>query len=59
MMVAAHNSDLFAARELGFQTAFFARPMEYGPDQASDLEADQQWDYIVGDLEELAGKLNC
>lgn len=59
MMVAAHNADLFAARELGFQTAFFARPMEYGPDQAGDLEADQQWDYIVGDLEELAGKLNC
>ena len=36
-MVAAHNSDLAAARNCGLRTAFIPRPMEHGPDQTSDL----------------------
>src|SRR5271156_2002132 len=33
MMVAAHASDLQAARKLGFRTAFVWRPLEYGPER--------------------------
>ena len=46
MMVAAHNSDLVAARKAGLMTGFFARPTEYGPNQKIDLEADEGWDFI-------------
>ena len=41
MMVAAHNYDLKAAQEVGFQTAFIRRPTEHGPDQRIDLEANR------------------
>jgi 2-haloacid dehalogenase len=54
MMVAAHNYDLGAARSHGMRTAFVPRPLEYGPEQASDLKADENWDLIVGDFDELA-----
>src|SRR5215218_9318960 len=37
MMVAAHNSDLVTAAQCGLQTAFVPRPVEYGPNQTSDL----------------------
>ena len=59
LMVAAHNSDLAAARELGLGTAFIPRPTEYGPDQDFDLEAEQNWDYIVKDLVDLADQLSA
>lgn len=32
MLVAAHEDDLDAAKQCGLQTAFIARPDEYGPD---------------------------
>ena len=35
MLVAAHPSDLRAARDAGLKTAYVARPLEYGP--ISDL----------------------
>lgn len=57
VMVAAHNDDLEAAQNLGFATAFVPRPLEYGPNQDSDLEADGNWDYVCDDLIELAGRL--
>jgi 2-haloacid dehalogenase len=57
MMVAAHNADLRAARALGLRTAFIPRPHEYGPGQASDLSAEEEWDIVAGDIEELAVKL--
>lgn len=31
MLVAAHRSDLRAAREAGLRTAYVSRPLEYGP----------------------------
>jgi 2-haloacid dehalogenase len=52
-MVAAHNGDLAAARELGFATAFVARPTEHGPDQTSDLEPADDWDIVAADFREL------
>ncbi|MDQ2857953.1 MAG: haloacid dehalogenase type II [Candidatus Eremiobacteraeota bacterium] len=59
MMCAAHNDDLAAARAAGLQTAFIARPTEYGPGQTSDLEPAQRWDVIATDLEDLATKMGA
>lgn len=53
MMVAAHNSDLAAARESGLQTAFIPRPTEHGPGQSTDIEATSDWDVIAGGMDEL------
>ena len=57
MMVAAHNSDLHAARECGLHTAFVRRPAEHGPGQTTDLEAEADWDVIAEDFENLADRL--
>lgn len=57
MMVAAHNSDLAAAREAGLKTAFLPRPEEHGAGQTSDLEAASDWDVVAADLEDLAERL--
>ena len=57
LMVAAHNDDLVVAAELGFGTAFVARPTEYGPNQQSDLIAESEFDYVTQSLEELASQL--
>ncbi|MEM7719598.1 MAG: haloacid dehalogenase type II [Pseudomonadota bacterium] len=53
-MVAAHNDDLRAAAAVGMQTAFVARPTEYGPDQASDLAPAGDWDFVARDFLHLA-----
>ena len=57
MLVAAHNYDLAAARSHGMATAFVPRPREYGPSQTSDLRAEDDWDLVVGDFEDLAAAL--
>ena len=57
-LVAAHNSDLAAARACGFRTAFVPRPREHGPEQRSDLEADGPWDVVADDFLALASALN-
>lgn len=57
MMVAAHNEDLTQARALGMQTAFVARPTEYGPNQTSDLGPEADWEFVVASTEELADRL--
>jgi 2-haloacid dehalogenase len=59
MLVAAHNDDLAAARRCGFRTAFVARPTEYGPAQAKDLVAEQEWDFVARDFGDLADRLGC
>jgi 2-haloacid dehalogenase len=50
---------MHAARALGLRTAFFARPGEYGPNQARDLVAESDWDVIAADIEDLATQLGC
>ena len=57
MMVAAHNSDLAAARALGLKTAFLPRPTEYGPGQTTDLEATEGWDVVAADLIDLGRRM--
>ena len=57
LLVAAHNSDLRAAKALGFATCFVPRPTEYGPGQTEDLTADGPWDLVVDDFAALAAAL--
>ena len=59
LMVAAHNSDLVAASQSGFRTAFVRRPTEHGPDQTTDLEPTGTWDIVADDFEDLATQLGC
>src|SRR5690606_20015953 len=56
-MVAAHNSDLAAARQCGLRTAFVRRPAEHGPGQATDRHPQQDWDAVVDDFNGLAEQL--
>jgi 2-haloacid dehalogenase len=58
-MVAAHNADLAAAREVGMGTVFIRRPTEYGPNQADNLHATDAWDVIAESLTEAADALGC
>lgn len=57
MLVAAHNGDLHAAAACGLRTAFVARPSEYGPCQQRDLTADDGFDVVARDMNELADRL--
>lgn len=57
MMAAAHNRDLAAARGCGLMTAFFPRPGEYGPRQVRDRAAEQEWDIVARDIEDMAARL--
>ena len=58
-MVAAHNSDLAAARRCGLATAFVPRPTEHGPGQTRDLKPEQDWDVVAEDFSDLADKLTA
>jgi len=55
MMVACHNNDLTAARAAGLLTGFLPRKTEYGLGQTIDLEAEGDWDRVVGAIGDLAG----
>ena len=57
MLVAAHNSDLRAARQTGLATAFVCRGQEHGPGQIIDLAPEDDWDVCVDDFVELADAL--
>jgi len=59
MLVAAHNSDLQAAGECGFKTAFVPRPLEYGPDQTTDQSPESDFDIVAEDFVDLAARLGC
>ena len=58
-LVAAHNSDLAAARACGLATAFVLRATEHGPAQAIDLAPSDRWDFIASDFGDLATQLGC
>ena len=57
MMVAAHLSDLRAAKAEGLKTAFVVRAHEFGPSRAADLIPDESVDVSVRDFNELAERL--
>lgn len=56
-LVAAHHSDLAAARACGLMTAYVDRPMEYGGAPAPDRDHAQDWSYAAGSLTALADRL--
>jgi len=57
MMVAAHPSDLRAARAAGLATAFVYRPAEFGPDRTPDRPGPDEFDMLVDDFSGLADRL--
>ena len=59
MLVAAHNSDLMAAKGCGLRTAFVARPYEYGSAGGKDQKAEHDFDYVAASMTDLADKLDC
>ena len=58
-LVAAHHSDLAAARACGLSTAYIDRPQEYGGRRAPDADAAQHWDWSADSLTGLADLLGC
>jgi 2-haloacid dehalogenase len=59
MMVAAHQSDLCAAKQAGLRTAFVPRPLEFGPAGAADTAPDAGFDVSARDFLDLADKLGA
>ena len=59
MLVAAHPSDLRAARDAGLGTAFVARPLEYGPNQRPHRMDDGEFDFTATDFLDLADQLGA
>lgn len=59
MMVASHKYDIRAASEFGFQTAFVARPLEFGPGGVVDTAYDDGFDINAADFLDLAAQLDC
>ena len=54
--VACHSSDLDAAKEAGFATAFVHRPMEWGnpgPPNLQDVSPKFGYDIVVNTFQEL------
>lgn len=58
-LVAAHHTDLAAARSCGLATAYIDRPQEYGGRLTPDTRAAQAWDWSSDSLVELADLLGC
>ena len=57
MMVAAHPNDLVAAAGCGLRTAYVPRAAEYGADDASEPEKEQEFDVMASDFRDLARQL--
>lgn len=57
VMVACHNFDLDAAREVGFRSAFVRRPDEWGPAGPPDPEPNPAHDIIADDFPDMARQL--
>jgi 2-haloacid dehalogenase len=59
MMVAAHKSDLQAAKRVGFKTAWVPRPLEHGPGRVVDTTPDPSFNVTATDFLDLAAKLDA
>jgi 2-haloacid dehalogenase len=59
MLVAAHPSDLRAARDAGLMTAYVDRPLEMGPGSTPYAVADDEFDFIATDFLDLAQQLGA
>lgn len=59
MLVAAHPTDLRAARDAGLATGFVFRPLEYGPDRRGHRPAAGEFDIHAEDFHDLADQLGA
>ena len=59
LMVAAHSSDLRGAKEAGLATALVARPGEFGPGRARDVDSNPEFDLFAEDFNHLSKILGC
>jgi 2-haloacid dehalogenase len=59
MLVAAHPSDLKAARASGLQTAYVDRPLEHGPGREPHSVKGDEFDYVANDFLDLAAQLGA
>ena len=57
LMVAAHKNDLRAAAACGCQTAFIARPLEYGAKNPVDTLPEAEFTWNATDFIDLARQL--
>jgi 2-haloacid dehalogenase len=57
MMVASHKYDIRAAGDLGFRTAFVARPLEFGVGGEADVAYSDEFDVNAADFLDLAAQL--
>jgi 2-haloacid dehalogenase len=58
-LVAAHPSDLRAARDAGLTTAYVARPLERGPGHEPPRVEDDEFDYLAENFLDLARQLGA
>ena len=58
-LVAAHHSDLAAARRAGLLTAYVDRPIERGGAPAPDRHLHEAWEWQATGLTDLADQLGC
>jgi 2-haloacid dehalogenase len=59
VLVAAHPSDLDAARAAGLMTAYVARPLEFGAQHRADAVAPGRFDWHARDFADLASQLGA
>ncbi|MEI9982496.1 MAG: haloacid dehalogenase type II [Aliidongia sp.] len=59
LFCATHFYDLEAAKKFGFWTAWWPRPLEYGPNHKIDMEPKPFIDVYAKDLVDLAEKLGA
>lgn len=59
MLVAAHPSDLQAARDAGLATGYVARPLERGPDRTPPRVDPGDFDVVAADFLDLADRLDA
>ena len=58
-LVAAHPSDLRAARDAGLMTAYVARPLERGPGRTLPRVEDGEFDLVAEDFVDLARQVDA
>jgi 2-haloacid dehalogenase len=59
MMVAAHKTDLDAAKRCGLKAAFVQRPLEFGPKVKKDVAPEPRFEVNAKDFLDLAKKLGA
>ena len=57
--VAAHDSDLAAARACGLKTAFVLRPKEQSLSPPTDPSPERDWDVVSTDFCDLADQVGA